>query len=78
MRESKVAGICRTRVWYPNTHGRGEARVLFRETWGAGRFSSWTMWEELPMRKVLVTKLHGEPAPQLRYAATDRGAPAQP
>ena len=71
LRESELAGTCRTRVWYPSTHGYGEARVAFREDWGSGRFSSWTMWEELPTMKVLVTKLHGEPAPQLRYAATD-------
>jgi hypothetical protein len=71
MRESKLAGTCRTRVSYPNTHGREEARVVFRESWGNGRFSSWTIWEELPTTKVLATKLHGEPAPQLRYVATD-------
>jgi hypothetical protein len=71
LRESKLAGMCRTRVRYPNTHGHWEARVVFRESWGNGRFSSWTIWEELPTTKVLVTKLHGEPAPQLRYAATD-------
>jgi hypothetical protein len=66
--DHRLHGTCQTRVWYPNTHGHGEARVVFRESWGAGRFSSWTMWEELPTTKVLVTKLHGEPAPQLRYA----------
>jgi outer membrane murein-binding lipoprotein Lpp len=71
LRESQLAGTCRTRVWYPTTHGHGEARVAFRESWGRGWFSTWTMWEELPTRKVLVTKLHGKPAPQLRYAATD-------
>jgi hypothetical protein len=71
LREAKLAGTCRTRVWYPNTHGHEEARVVFRESWGRDRFSSWTIWEELPTTRVLVTKLHGEPAPQLRYVATD-------
>jgi len=71
LRESKLAGMCRTRVWYPNTHGHEEARVVFRESWGNGRFSSWTIWVQLPATKVLVTRLHGAPAPQLRYAATD-------
>ena len=72
LRESKLAGMCRTRLWY----GHGKARVVFRESWGNGRFSSWTIWEELRTTKVLVTKLHGEPAPQLRYAATDSAARA--
>jgi hypothetical protein len=72
LREAKLAGTCRTRVWYPNVHGHEEARVVFRESWGSGRFSSWTIREELPTTRVLVTKLGGEPAPQLRYAATDR------
>lgn len=71
MTQQALLATCRTRVSYPNTHGHGEVRVEFRESWGSGRFSSWTMWEELPTMKVLVTKLHGKPAPQLRYAATD-------
>jgi hypothetical protein len=76
MQDSRLEGTCRTRVWYPDTHGHGEARVVFRESWGSSRFSSWTLWEELPTLKVLATTLHGKPAPQLRYAATGPKHPA--
>ena len=68
---TKLLGTCLTRVWYPNTHGHGEARVVFREDWGRGRFSSWALWEELPSLKVLVTKLHGSVSPQMRLRATE-------
>ena len=68
---TKIRGTCMTRVWHPNTHGHGEARVIFREDWGRGRFSSWALWEELPSLKVLVTKLHGSVSPQMRLRGTD-------
>lgn len=66
-----ISGTCATRVWYPDTHGHGEARVEFRETWGNGHRSSWTLWEELPSLKVLVTKLRGETSPQMRLRQSD-------
>jgi hypothetical protein len=68
---STIEGQCRTSVWYPHTHGHGEARVVFRESWGNGRVSSWSIWEELPTRKVLVTKLHGRLSPQIRAAESE-------
>ncbi len=65
-----IVGTCLTRVWYPNTHGHGEARVVFREDWH-GLFSSWTLWEELPMLKVLVTKTSRLESPQVRSMETE-------
>ena len=71
LRESKLEGTCRTHVGHPVTQGRyPEAFVTFRESWGR-HYSSWTLIVQLPAEKVVATQLHGEPAPQFRYAATD-------
>jgi hypothetical protein len=68
---ARPSGTCTTRVRYPDTHGHGEARVEFRESWANGHHSSWTLWEELPTLKVLATKLHGEMSPQMRLRESD-------
>jgi hypothetical protein len=73
LREATLAGMCRTRVTHP-THGRyAKAFVIFRESWGR-HSSSWTLTVQLPAKKVVATKLHGELSPQLRYATTDAAA----
>jgi len=72
VRGSTIAGTCRTAVTYPNEHGRYRlADVRFRESWGDGHSSSWTLIVQLPAEKVVATQLHGEPSPQMRYIATD-------
>jgi hypothetical protein len=74
LREATLAGTCRTRVTHTASHGRyTKAFVTFREKWGR-HSSSWTLTVRLPAEKVVATKLHGEPSPQLRYAATDSAA----
>jgi hypothetical protein len=75
LRESHLGGTCRTSVPHPVTHGPyAEAFVTFRESW-RGRYSSWALIVRLPAGKVVATQLHGEPAPQLRYATDGVASP---
>jgi hypothetical protein len=75
----KLRGSCRTSVTYPSEHGRyEEAFVRFRESWGIGHASSWTVIVQWPAEKVVATQLRGETSPQMRYAATDKTPGNQP
>jgi hypothetical protein len=71
MTQQVLVGECRTGVTHPVTHGRhDELFVTFAERWGRARrhHSSWTLIVQLPADRVVATQLHGETAPQLRYA----------